>query len=324
MSSVFSLTTLQTYVDQTNIDLLKTPLLKNKSSTMFNIAAGIKNGQTLPILQVTPFYSNGSSCGYVFSGSVAITERTITVGKVKNSYEYCLKDLEPYFTSQMLQKGSHQESYSAEQDVVQQSQAALMKDLEIATWQASTVASSSAPGLLSFFDGFLRVIENASGSYINASGSVASGNLITGSITVSNVRQLIEQNVYGQIPVEVVDDPAMAVYCGRDVFQTYIQALQLANNGAGVYAVYNKDNPNAINIVGTDVPLIPVNGLNKTSKVVAFSKTNGYIGVDLAADYTDNFRQWYSPDNDTLRMVFDFKYGTQVAFPQFITYAFVH
>jgi hypothetical protein len=320
--SSFSLPTLAAYVDQTNIDLIKQPLLKNKSATLFTLAAGIKNGEQLPLLKITSNYTDGSQCGSpLTSGSAAISGRTISIGKVKSTYKFCLKELEPYFTSQMLAKGSHQETFSAEADIVQQAQATIMKDLEIAIWQASTVASASAGGVLPYFDGFLRIIENASGSYVNATGSVAGGNLITGSISATNVRQLIEQNVYANIDMSIIDDPKTAVFCGRDTAILYTRALANAN----LFNAVGADTPDSITIYGSNgMKLIPVNGLNGTSKVVALNTKYAFVGVDLATDYTDNFQHFYVPQEDTVYLRWDFKYGTQVAFPDQIVYAFIH
>lgn len=317
--SVFSLGTLAAYIDQTQTDLIKKPVLQNKSSKLFTIQPGIKNAEALQLLDDTTYFGDGSQCGYTFSGSSALTQRVLTVGKIKVSKNYCLKDLETYWAGKMLLAvGSHQETFSAEEQFVEQATARIQEALEIATWQSSTVASASSP-TLGRFDGFLRIIENASGSYVNATGSVAAGNLITGSITVSNVRQLIEQNVYGQIPITSIDNPGMAVYSGRDVFILYTRALANAN----LFNFYDKDNPDQTIIYGTSMPLIPVNGLNGTSKVVAIAKNNAFIGTDLANDY-ETVRSWYSPDNDEIRLSYDFKYGTQIAYPDQVTYAFIH
>src|SRR5450432_3780167 len=120
MASSFSVGTLTNYVDQSNIDLIRKPLLLNQTSKLFQIAAGVKNSQALPLLSTTPYYQDGSTCGFSASGSATFTARNITVGKFKSQLNLCLKDIEPYYTSLMLQKGSHQESFSAEQTVVDQ------------------------------------------------------------------------------------------------------------------------------------------------------------------------------------------------------------
>lgn len=316
--SVFNVSTLTAYVDQTNVDLIKRSVLQPKTATMFTIQAGIKSAETLNLLDDTIVFGDGSQCGFTPSGSTTITQRTLTVGKIKVQKNYCLKDLEPYFTQLALQKGSHQETFSFEEELVGFVADKIQAQNETSLWQSSIVSSGSNPNL-NKFDGYLRNIENASGSYINATGSVATSNLITGSITLANVRSLIEQNVYGQIPVEIVDKPDTAVYVGREVFTLYVQALANAN----LFNQYSKDNPDQTNIYATNMPLIPVNGLNKTAKVVAGRKSNFFIGVDLASD-SDSVRAWYSQDNDEVRFVWDYKLGTQVAFPDQIVYAFVH
>jgi hypothetical protein len=316
--SVFNVSALTAYVDQTNVDLIKRSVLEPKTAKIFTIQAGIKSAEALNLLDDTIVFGDGSQCGFTPSGSTTISQRILTVGKIKVQKNYCLKDLEPYFTQLALQKGSHQESFSFEQELTDFVTDKIQATAETSLWQSSIVASGSNPNL-NKFDGFFRIIENASGSYINATGSVAGGNLITGSITLTNVRQLIEQNVYGQIPVEILDQPDTAIYVGRDLFRLYVGALANAN----LFNQYSKDNPDQCNVYGTNMSLIPLNGMNGSSKVVAARKSNMFIGVDLASD-SDTARAWYSQDNDEVRFVYDFKLGTQVAFPDQVVYAFVH
>jgi hypothetical protein len=56
-----------------------------------------------------------------------------------------------------------------------------------------------------------------------------------------------------------------------------------------------------------------VNGLNGTGDAFAISLSNMAIGVDLEAE-ENNYKMWYSEDNNDVRFRAEFKVGVQVGF----------
>ena len=65
---------------------------------------------------------------------------------------------------------------------------------------------------------------------------------------------------------------------------------------------------------GTNMRLIAVGGLSSTNFLIAGQLSNFYLGTDLMNE-EEEYRFWYSQDNDEVRFRATFKYGTQVAFP---------
>ena len=60
--------------------------------------------------------------------------------------------------------------------------------------------------------------------------------------------------------------------------------------------------------------LIAVGGLDGTDKLVASHLTNFFVGTDLANE-EEEYKFWYSQDNDEVRFRATMKYGVQIAFP---------
>jgi hypothetical protein len=58
---------------------------------------------------------------------------------------------------------------------------------------------------------------------------------------------------------------------------------------------------------------VPVNGLNGTGDAYGLSVGNIAMAVDLEAE-EQNYRLWYSEDNDEIRSKVAFKIGVNVAF----------
>ena len=70
---------------------------------------------------------------------------------------------------------------------------------------------------------------------------------------------------------------------------------------------------------GSNMKVIAVGGLNGTNKIVAGSLSNFFVGTDLANE-EEQYKFWYSEDNDEVRFRASFKYGVQVAYPAEIVY----
>jgi hypothetical protein len=70
-------------------------------------------------------------------------------------------------------------------------------------------------------------------------------------------------------------------------------------------------------VPGTNVKAIAVKGLNSQNAMVATPTSNLYLGTDLTSDMED-FRIFYSEDNDEVRMRAKFKLGFNYAFSDFV------
>jgi hypothetical protein len=67
-------------------------------------------------------------------------------------------------------------------------------------------------------------------------------------------------------------------------------------------------------IPGTNVKLVAVGGLDGTNRLYMGKLGNFYVGTDLANE-EEEFKFWYSQDNDEVRYRASMKYGVQIAFP---------
>ena len=99
-------------------------------------------------------------------------------------------------------------------------------------------------------------------------------------------------------------------------FRTYAKALRDANlfhyDGSE-----NQGGEFTMMVPGTNVRVVAVKGLNGTSRMELSRVANMYVGVDMLNDAED-FRIFYSQDNDEVRFLAKWKLGVQVAFPEFV------
>jgi hypothetical protein len=67
-------------------------------------------------------------------------------------------------------------------------------------------------------------------------------------------------------------------------------------------------------IPATNVRMIAVGGLSGTNRMFLARLSNMFVGTDLANE-EEEYRFWYSQDNDEVRFRATMKYGVQIAFP---------
>jgi hypothetical protein len=172
---------------------------------------------------------------------------------------------------------------------------------------SSDLDTDSAVENLKRFDGLIKIID--AGSPVNANGS---GYVSGGPISALSATNIVASlnGVYKAIPVEIIDQDDLKVFVGNDTYRLAIlayQALNLYN-----YKVDGDANQTFI-IPGTNVELVAVNGLNGTGDIYATTLSNIAMAFDLEAE-EENYKIWYSEDNNEVRYRVAFKLGVGVAY----------
>ena len=98
------------------------------------------------------------------------------------------------------------------------------------------------------------------------------------------------------------------IMCGNDWYRLLILAYRALNLFS-----YNPQDVNAQSFIlpGTNIEIVPVNGLNGTGDAYAISLSNLAMAVDLEAE-EENYTMWYSKDNGDVRFRVAFKIGINV------------
>lgn len=286
-----NVSTLNTYVDEQRLPLIKKAVLSAKSADLFNLQTGIKHSAALNLLNTSIVFGTGS-CGWNEAGSTELTQRTLTVGHIKINMSYCEQALLDYWTGYEVRLAAGKENLPFAEAFTSDVIAHIGAEIEKTIWQGDTNAS----GNLAAFDGLLKILGNES-TVINLP---YGGNNIVAEV----------YDAYKNIPVEVLHTASLAI--GEDKFREYVGELSTAN----LYHYDPKvDEGMSITIPGTSTRIYGVAGLNGTNKVVAGDfKGNFFYGTDMADD-AEVFDLFYSKDNQEWRLVVKFNAGVQVAFP---------
>lgn len=305
----YSLGTLTAYVEQNGNEILTKAVFGAKTISMMTPKVGIKSAETLNLLDTDAVIQSGGTCGFNSSGTTTVTQRTITVGKMKVQEQLCPPDLEAYFTQQALTKGSNYDSIAYAKDYTDLKTKLVNKAMETLVWQARISSGDKFDGLLRILAHETTVVEANTSTY------VPGGSALVNFTTAGNALKAF-QAINQAIPVEVIDAPDMNVFCGWDVFRRLV--TDVTNLNFFHYEAGDAMNKGAMVVPGTNLTVTAVNGLNNMNTIVAGQKSNMFFGTDMTDEY-EKFSLKYDEINEVVKYSVKWKAGVQVAFPQFIT-----
>jgi hypothetical protein len=298
------------YTKQEIAPLLTEAVFAAKTQSLIK-SGGILLPKTKSSVAVPKLATNANfqvdACGWNPSGTTTLSQATVTVGKVKMEETICPKDFEAYFSQEALKAGSTYEDFGwadFQTKFTEQKNKMIAKQLEVGLWQGDT---DSAVENLKRFDGLIKIIDAGSPVNANVSGYVSGGPIST--ITAANIVSILN-GVYKAIPVEIIDADDLKVFVGNDTYRLAVLAYQALN-------LYNYkvdgDASQTFIIPGTNVELVAVNGLNGTGDIYATTLSNIAMAFDLEAE-EENYKIWYSQDNNEVRYRVAFKLGIGVAY----------
>ena len=305
-----SLGTLSSYTKQLTKPLLTSAVFGAKTQQLIKdggiVIPQAKSVVAIPLMDTDAVFQT-DSCSFDPSGTTSITQRSITVGKIKVEEKICPKDLEAYFTQEALKAGSTYEDFGNadfQAAYLNKKNLRIAAQLETALWQGDT---SSGTANLSKFDGLSKLI--VAGSPVDANVSGYTGVATITTITQSNVVAATE-GIYKAIPAAVMAKGDVKIFVGNDWYRLLIMAYRALNLFS-----YNPQDSQAASFIlpGTNVEVVSVNGLNGTGDAFAISLSNIAMAVDLV-DEEGAYDMWWSRDNNDVRFRVAFKMGVNVAF----------
>lgn len=305
----FDVSGLTAYVNQTSTDLVGRVYFEAKSADYFTVQSGIKSSEAIQLLSVTAVPQADTACAFNASGTATLTQRNITVGSVKYQDTLCMKTLRSYWTQILLRSGSNADSEVNEQmsQAVSDNLIKLVKEhVEVLDWQGDTASGNA---YLNKYDGLIKLID-AAGTAVdgNTGGITTTTGITTGA---SGNSDTLLYAMCDARPAAVKSANNQVVFCGTDFFDGLVTTLIAKNNfhiDATSFANYEMQIP------GRNVKLVGVNGLVGTNRLFLSYQENFVLGVDMMNE-EEEFKIWYSQDDDNVKYSIKFKRGVQVAYP---------
>lgn len=281
---------------------------QQKISAQGNVLSGVKSSEQINRIDTDAVFQQGGVCGFTPSGTTAITQRAVVVGKIKVQEALCPKQLESKYTQKALAIGSKQESIPFEEEYTGKKSARIAAQNEVAIWQGDTTSGNAN---LNKFDGLIKLIDAAPNEILSNTAAFTTGGpiLVADGITQANVIAIVD-GIFKALPVAILNKPDTEIVCGWDVFRLYVLALREKN--LFHYDAANTDGE--LVIPGTNIKLVALNGLNGTSRLFGFRWSNVFLGVDLLNE-EDKFEIFYAKEAQEVRFDAEWKLGVNVAFP---------
>lgn len=267
----------------------------------------VKSAEAIPLLETDAVFQV-DSCSFDPSGTTSFTQRTVTVGKIKVEEKLCPKDLETKFTQEALNAGSTYEDFGNnefEKAYLERKNERIAAQGETALWQGDT---ASGVANLNKFDGLIKLID--AGSPIDANVSGYTGIAVVTTLTEANAMAVVK-GICNAIPAALKGRDDIEISCGYDFFGLYVNAGIAAN--LFHHDINNAQGTYELKIPGTNIMLSAKHGLDGTGDLYAFRWGNVAMAVDVEGE-EQNYKMWYSQDNNDVRFRAAWKMGVNVAF----------
>lgn len=291
----FVVSSLPDYVNQNSKELISKTVFGAPSVRHLNLMTGVKYKDAINIVN-TDAGLQERSCGWAASGDVTFSQAIMEVGAYKVNMSLCEEDLRKKWMNSEVMTAAGAEVLPFEEKITDEIVASITNKVEKLIWQAN---KSGSPADL--FNGLLTQIKAS---------SKATDVQSTASTTYGKIK-----DVYMAIPASILDKAA--IFVGVDTFRAFCQDLVTQN----LYHYSAELKPEEMEVIlpGTSTRVIAVSGLNGTGAIVASDPANLFYGVDMVDDL-EQFKLWYSDDNQEYRLAVKFNAGAAIAFEDLVVY----
>ena len=285
----FDIGAISGYVEQNSFELISKAVLETPLADYFNVRVGLKAGlNKIPVMDGDFYVQDGGSCGYTTSGDTTITQVDLNLKAAKVNQSYCPETLRQTFLSQSLAAGQFagNESIPVEQ---------LMADYFVKK-------------LNNFNENFLI---NGDGSVNGLTQIITAGNgatEYTGHTSTWVLSGAVEtaQAMFAALPDAAAVKDDLILICSPSQYRL----LQLAITQENYYHIAPGGD---IFVPGTNVRVVQSLGCTNAQKFMGSTSTL-FLGTDLSSDF-EQFKLFYSADNDEMRSIMKWAIGVAVSEP---------
>lgn len=289
-----NLSSLTAYVEENRLPLIRQTILDGQTVKHLQLMTGVKSESALNLLDTSIEFGNGRACGFNAEGSDTFTQRNIKVAAVKVNKSYCHRSMLDYWMNNQVRVAAGDTGLPFEQEfaegVVKQANVAI----EDAIWNGVTINNVSYPG-------FIALAEDATTPFTTVDPSDLDANATIYDKVLA---------VYNAIPADTLEETE--IFIGRDVYRSLVAELVAKNL---YHYMPEVDGSFEMILPGTSTKVVGVKGLDEQNYIIALNVKHAFYGTDMQGD-EEEFKMWYSQDNDEYRLALAFSFGVQVAFPE--------
>lgn len=268
---------LTAYVNEQEFPLVgKIQVSPEMTAANVTVVNGVKGSERLHFGETDVIFQSGGGCGGSAAGTTTLTEKTLTVGRIRVREDICFDDLAGKYAEMNLKQGLLNGKQTEPADFAafyySEKQAKINQALEISDWQGDTTSGSAN---YNKYDGWIKLID---------AGSPVDGNTSNEtSVTTANIITIMD-NMFLAIPNNLKFRTDLVCYIPWSWYQMYGVATKNAN-----YFANSGGQENIAKILGTNVTLKPTYGLSAGSlatygRMFLTYPSNLVLGMDLESD----------------------------------------
>jgi hypothetical protein len=240
------------------------------------------------------------SCGFDPTGTTNQNLVTIDLCNKKLNQQLCPYDLYDTYLSQYLSNANFQETVPFEEVILQDITNRVSNEIEIQLWR-NTTASGGTQYNSQCFNGVLSLITSGNGATaVSYTAATASNGLD------------VFTTYYQAIPENVLHRNDLVIYCSYSDYRALIASMR----NSSFVNLFSFDDASAasgqewsVMLPGTNVRVIPTQGLNSQNRVIAGAAEYIMIGMNSEMMTT---RAMYDPFEDIVKIMLHATYGVGV------------
>lgn len=240
------------------------------------------------------------SCGFDPTGTTNQNLVTIDLCNKKLNQQLCPYDLYDTYLSQYLSNANFQETVPFEEVILQDITNRVSNEIEIQLWR-NTTASGGTQYNSQCFNGVLSLITSGNGATaVSYTAATASNGLD------------VFTTYYQAIPENVLHRNDLVIYCSYADYRALIASMR----NSSFVNLFSFDDASAasgqewsVMLPGTNVRVIPTQGLNSQNRVIAGAAEYIMIGMNSEMMTT---RAMYDPFEDIVKIMLHATYGVGV------------
>ncbi len=240
------------------------------------------------------------SCGFDPTGDTVQNLVTIDLCNKKLNQQLCPYDLYDTYLSQYLSNANFQETVPFEEVILQDITNRVSNEIEIQLWR-NTTATGETQYNSQCFDGVLTLVTSGNGA--NAISYSAA--------TATNGLDVFTQ-YYQAIPENVLHRDDLVIYCSYADYRALVASMR----NSSYVNLFTFDSASAaqgqewsVMLPGTNVRVIPSQGLNNQSRVIGGAA--GYIMIGMNQEMM-TVKSMYDPFADIVKINLHATYGVGV------------
>jgi hypothetical protein len=298
----YNLSGIDVWIDQNASDMLIKSILGEVLPRYATIRPNIKGTQQVGFLTNDVYLQDGA-CGFDASGQTNIDQVTIETCNKKVNQSLCAYDLYDYFLSQRLSNSNFQETVPFEELVITDISNRIADTVEKQLWR-NTKATGATIYNSQCFDGALALITSGNGATQVTYTAATSTNGLT-----------VFSTYYQSIPANVLHRNDLVMFCSYTDYRGLVASMR----NSSYVNLFSFDDASAakgqewsVMLPGTNVRIIPTQGLDGQSRVVVGPSSYFMVGMNATENGGIEIKGMYDPYEDIVKIFARLVYGLGV------------